>query len=86
MPLIPKKSATKVALKKSIKKKKCSTCKTEYPLDEKYYPKDKSKSNGFKSDCKWCHRLKNKSYYNNIVKKKNSDKRQTTKLEWGELL
>jgi hypothetical protein len=85
MPLIPTKAAIK-ASRPIIKRKKCNVCKKEYPLTKNYFPIDKSKSNGFKSPCKWCHRAKNKSYYNDVIKKKNSDKKQTTKLEWGELI
>ena len=86
MPLIPKKAAVIASAKKSFKIKKCPVCGKEFPLTNEYYPADKHKSNGFKSLCKWCHRKKNKKYYDTVIKKKNVIKKQTEVMEWEELV
>jgi len=86
MPLTPKKTAIMAAQKKTIKMKKCPDCKRDFPLTKDYYSIDKSKSNGFKSRCKWCHRTHNKNYYDKVVKKKNIVKKQTEPMEWAELV
>jgi len=65
--------------------KLCKSCGKTYPLSKEYYPIDKSKSNGFKSKCKWCHRGKSKDYYNRVLKKEKAIKKQTTPMEWTEL-
>lgn len=86
MPLKPKKTnTTKQNTTPNIKMKKCIVCKQEFPLTRDYYPIDKSKSSGFKSLCKWCHRNKSKTYYEHVIKPKNNIKKQTTKMEWMEL-
>jgi hypothetical protein len=85
MPLTPKKAAINATKKSSIKMKKCNVCKKEFPLTKEYFPIDKSKSSGFKSPCKWCHRKNSKTYYEHVVKPKNNVKKQTTTMEWDEL-
>jgi len=86
LPLKPKESAIEAASRpKPIKKKKCPACGKIFPLTKDYYSVDKSKSNGFKSPCKWCHRLKSKEYYNKTAKKVYQKKKITTSMEWNEL-
>lgn len=83
MPLKPNKTAIEAASKpKPVKLKKCPVCHKIFPLTKEFFSVDKSKSSGFKSPCKKCHRLKSKIYYDKIVKSKNNKKKITTHMEW----
>jgi len=83
MPLIPNSAAIDAASKPKMKK--CPGCNKIFPLTKDFYSVDKSKSNGFKSSCKICHRLKSKAYYDKIARKVYNKKKVTTNMEWNEL-
>ncbi len=41
----------------------CPKCKKEYPLDSKYFYRDKKNKDGFSNWCKECHNKSNKQSY-----------------------
>jgi hypothetical protein len=86
MPLKPNKTAIEAASKpKPVKLKKCPGCHKMFPLTKEFFSVDKSKSSGFKSPCKWCHRKKSKAYYDKTARKVYQKKKVTTTMEWSEL-
>lgn len=60
--------------------KKCTKCEQEKPIEQ--FSKNASKASGLSSECKDCHRIIRKAYYeNNKIKERNRIKQRKVELK-----